>query len=69
MKPATQAAVEKAHELQRQVEELQSQISALLTDPCQDVMDNGELSDIRELIAALPDGVNRTELRNFYNRL
>lgn len=69
MTPQTQAAVAKANELQQQVEELQSQINALLSDPVQNVMDNGDLDDIRELIAALPEGRNRTELRNFYNRL
>lgn len=69
MNPATQAKLERASSLHNKIVALTGEMEDLLEPIVADVMANGDLKEIREMLDFLPDGIHKTELRNYYNRL
>ena len=69
MNPAIAAKLAKARELKARIDALTGEMEDLLEPIVTDVMANGELNELREMMDELPEGIHKVELRNYYNRL
>lgn len=68
MNPVTEAKLAKARELKARIDALTGEMEDLLEPIVTDVMANGELNELREMMDQLPEGIHKVELRNYYNR-
>ena len=69
MNPAIAAKLEQASKLHNKITALTGEMEDLLEPIVSDVMANGDLNEMREMLDFLPEGIHKTELRNHYNRL